>query len=192
MKPSKVCIKPSRTSGSRGFVILNENPPTARDIFYKKAGFQEMTIDEFRKVLERSSEIPKLLLMEYLTDMNYDSNMVCRDGEVLFQSVKTREEAKVGTITKGEIVDHPEIFEINKKIAQALGTTGLIAAQYIGNKLIEINPRWSTSLDYKSISEYRMGVQIFTGEPFDYTDEDLKEYQGLRMVRYWDVVTYKP
>lgn len=191
LHPAKVCIKPARTSGSRGFVILRDNPPDATEIFFKKAGFQEMTLNDFREVLKRSNKIPKLILMEYLEEMNFDANMVCKNGEILFQSVKTREEAKVGTITKGEILRNEEIFEINKQIASVLKTTGLVATQFIGNKLIEINPRWSTSMDFKSINEYLMGVQIYTGEEITVDPSDVEEYIGLRMVRYWDVVTYK-
>lgn len=191
LSPSQLCIKPARTSGSRGFVILKDGLPDAKDIFIRKSGFQELTLDQFRQILMKSTEIPKLILMDFMQETNYDSNMVCKEGKILFQSVKTREEAKVGTITKGKIVKNDEIVEINHQIAQVLKTTGLISTQFIGNKLIEINPRWSTSLDYKSINEYLMGVKIFTGEEIKINSLDVEEYTGLKMVRYWDVITYK-
>ncbi|KPL80763.1 ATP-grasp domain-containing protein [Levilinea saccharolytica] len=191
MRGCKVCIKPARGSGSRGFVILRDEPMKARELFTKKMSFLEMTIDEMRSILANSTDIPKLVLMEYLEDTNFDSNMVCRNGQILFQSVKTRDEAKIGTITHGHILEHPEINTINQKIIGALGTTGLVAIQYIGNKIIEINPRWSTSLVHGSINEYLMGVQIFTGEPITVDPSDVQDYPGLKMVRFWDIITYK-
>lgn len=191
LKSLNKCIKPARTSGSRGFVILKDEIMQADHLFSRKGGFVEMTIDHFRKILKTSSNIPKLILMDYLEDANYDSSLVCKDGKILFQSIRTREEVKIGTITKGKIVKNKELNEINIKIAESLQTTGLISTQFIGNKLIEINPRWSTTLIYKSINEYIMGVQLFTGEKISINQEDLSEYSGVKMLRYWDVLTYK-
>ncbi|HUV14986.1 MAG TPA: hypothetical protein VMW28_00295 [Pelolinea sp.] len=186
-----ICIKPAIASGSRGFVILTQQPMEAKTLFSKKMGFFEIATDQFRKIISASPNIPKLIMMEYLQDINYDSNMVCKNGNILFQSVKTRGEAKIGTITQGQIVENDEIKLINIKIAKALGTTGLVSPQFIGNKLIEINPRWSTSLNYKSINEYLFGVQVFTGEKINIDPDDYRDYVGLKMTRYWDVITYK-
>jgi carbamoylphosphate synthase large subunit len=191
MKSDKICIKPARSSGSRGVIILENDIPDCEALFTKKMSFAEMSYTNFREVLKKSKKIPKLIMMEYLDDVNYDSNIVCRNGEILFQSVKTREEAKIGTITQGTIIEHPEIELINHKIAASLKTTGLVSPQFIGNKLIEINPRWSTSLNFGSINEYLFGVQVFTNEEIRVDPEDRKNYPGLSMTRYWDVIIYK-
>lgn len=191
LKTQKKCIKPAITSGSRGFVILKDEIMQAETLFAKKTGFMEMTIDQFRKMLKISSSIPRLILMDYLEDTNYDTTMICQEGEILFQSIRTREETKIGTITKGKIVKYQELNKINIKIAESLNTTGFISTQFIGNKLIEINPRWSTSLVYKTINEYIMGVKLFTGEKVTIDPEDINEYPGVKMLRYWDVLTYK-
>jgi len=191
IKNPKKCIKPAIASGSRGFVILNDKMIKADDFFRKKPGFSELTIDSFRSMLKASERIPKLILMEYLEDTNYDTTMICRDGEILFQSIRTREEAKLGTIIKGQIVEDDEIYGINKTIAEILNTTGYISTQFIGNKLIEINPRWSTTLTYQSINEYIFGIKIFTGEEMNINPDDIKNYPGIKMLRYWDVLTYK-
>jgi carbamoylphosphate synthase large subunit len=191
IKSNHKCIKPAITSGSRGFVILSNKRMEAEEFFNKKTGFQQMMVSEFRDMLQSSSKIPKLILMEYLQDKNYDTTLICKNGEVLFQSVRTREEAKVGTITKGKIVEYEELYEINCKISRALNTTGYISTQFIGNKLIEINPRWSTTLIYKSINEYLMGVKLFTGEKINVDPRDQELYPGVKMIRYWDMLTYK-
>jgi len=177
------CIKPAISSGSRGFVILRNTQIEAEDFFNRKSGFTQMLLSDFRNMLQSSQKIPKLILMEYLKEPNYDTTLICKNGEILFQSIRTREEAKVGTITKGKIVVLEELYEINKKIASALNTTGFISTQFIGNKLIEINPRWSTSLNYKSINEYLMGVKLFTGESFQLDSKDIEEYPGVKMIR---------
>lgn len=191
LRPLNVSIKPAVGSGSRGFVILDDTPMDAMEFFTKKMSFLKISPDYIRGILKNSTNVPKLVLMELLDGVNYDSNMVCKDGEVLFQSVKTREEAKIGTITKGKIIKNAEIEEINKKIARALNTTGLISTQFIGNKIVEINPRWSTTLVYNSVNEYLMSIQVWTGEDFGINPADLETYEGLKMLRYWDIVTYK-
>ena len=57
--------------------------------------------------------------------------------------------------------------------------------------LIEINPRWSTSLNENSINEYLMAVQVCSGENLTFDTHDLSTYTGLKMIRHWDVFTYR-
>lgn len=187
----RLCIKPATGSGSRGFVILDRKPVDAMNLFHSKMEFHHLPFDYMGKILRESSTIPKLLLMEYLDDVHYDSNIICKDGKILFQSIKTREEAKIGTITKGTVVRNPEIEAINHKIVSALNTTGLIATQFIGNKLIEINPRWSTSLNYDGINEFLMSVNISEGKEVSVNDAIKEDYYGVKMLRYWDLAVYK-
>lgn len=184
-------IKPSQGSGSRGFTILTDKMTNAEEYFNSKSSFGRMSIKDLKNLLENSPSIPKLILMEMLDGVHYDSNMICRNGEVLFQSIRTREEAKVGTITKATIVENEEIYEINRKIAKALNVDGYICTQYIGNKLIEINPRWSTSLNTDEINEYVMAIDVALGKDLIISEKTKSEYINTKFLRYFDVLVYK-
>lgn len=191
LKNYPLCMKPSTGSGSRGFVILRNSLPVAEEFFNAKKEFSEVSTSYMKGMLESSSNIPALLLMEMLQGRHYDSNVIAKDGEVIFQSIRTREEAINGTITKGQVVRNCEIEEINAKIVKALGTTGYICTQYIGNKLVEVNPRWSTSMNYGEIDEYLMSIKLTLGLDIQIAEEDVAAYEGVKMLRYFDVHVYK-
>lgn len=186
-----LAMKPAQGAGSRGFVILKNKPFSAKEFFTSKNEFVTLSNNAIREMLKNSEEIPKLLLMEMLEGTHYDTNMVCKDGEILYQSVKTRAEAKIGTITKGTILHHPELEEINRKIVKLLNTTGLISTQFIGNKLVEINPRWSTSLVVDGINEYLMDLQVWANEKIQIDPKVNKEYIDTQMLRFWDLKVFK-
>lgn len=191
LKNYDLCIKPATGSGTRGFAILNNKSLSANDFFTKKTDFYNLSINNLREMLNNSTNIPKLILMEMLEGVHYDSNMICKNGEILFQSVRTREETALGTITKATVVRNNEIEGINKKITRALDTTGYICTQFIGNKLIEVNPRWSTSLNYDNINEYLMSIKLLLGEDITIGEKEHDAYFGTKMLRYWDVIVYK-
>jgi carbamoylphosphate synthase large subunit len=186
-----LAIKPSQGSGSRGFAILTEQKNDAESFFNNKSSFAKLSIDELKDMLARSKQIPKLILMEMLNGIHYDSNMICKNGEVLFQSIRTREETINGTITKATIVKNEELFEINRKIAKALKVDGYICTQYIGNKLIEINPRWSTSINYKNFNEYLMALDLAQDKQLSVKMNSYKDYESTKFIKYFDTFVYK-
>jgi hypothetical protein len=63
--------------------------------------------------------------------------------------------------------------------------------QYIGNKLVEINPRWSTSLNTDDINEYGMAVDLALGKEISVSEEANTSYIGTKFLRYFDVLVYK-
>ncbi len=191
LKGFDLCIKPATSSGTRGFVILSDICISANELFTTKMDFIKYSSGDLRNILTNSEGIPKLILMEMLEGTHYDSNMICKDGNILFQSIRTREEVALGTITKATILRNSEIEEINRKIASALDTTGYICTQYIGNKLIEVNPRWSTSLNYGNINEYLMSIKLLLGDDIIVDEKENDDYCDTKMLRYWDYIVYK-
>jgi len=131
------------------------------------------------------------LAMEYLEGEHYDSTLIAKAGHVLHQSIRTREQVVDGTITQGRIVRHKHIEHYNLMIAQQLDLTGYVSPQWIdvpgrGPVLVEINPRWSTSL---GIEEYMMSIDLALGNPI--TPINMDEYIGTQMIRYWDMEVWK-
>ncbi|WP_419765642.1 MAG: ATP-grasp domain-containing protein [Arcobacter sp.] len=191
LKNYELSIKPSQGSGSRGFAFLTDEKVDAEHFFNSKNTFPTLSVSDLKNMLTNSSYIPKLILMEKLEGTHYDSNMICSKGKVLFQSVRTREEAINGTITKATVVRNEEIFEINRKIAETLNVEGYICTQYIGDKLIEINPRWSTSINYDDFNEYLMVLDYIQGKELKVTMADYDRYIDTKFIRYFNTFEYK-
>ncbi len=190
LKGLRLCMKPAKTSGSRGFVMIDEGGMDPKKVFNTRVEYLTVTPDYVRRAFE-AGVVPKMILMEFLGEgLNVNANMVCKNGELLFGSVHTRENMKEGLSTAGVILHNDEIVEYNRRIARALDTTGLITAQYIGNKIIEINPRWSTCVLHGSINEYLMGIQVWTGEPIQVDPQDLATFEGRTYQRYYETITY--
>lgn len=187
----KLSIKPAIGAGSRGFAIIDDTHMDAKSFFSSKNQFITLSKENLLQMFDNSQDTPTTLLMEMLEGIHYDATALCKDGEIICQFVKTREEAKIGTITKGEVIEHNEIKQINKEIVKKLNTTGLIATQFIGNKIIEINPRWSTSLVTNHINEYLLDLQVWAGEEIDLSKFNKTKYLNTRMSRYWDLKVYK-
>ncbi len=185
----QLCIKPASTSGSRGFVLIGEETPPAR-VFNNRITYLTVSPDFVRRGFARGV-IPKMILMEYLQQGdNVNASIIAKDGRLIFSSVHTRENMAAGLSTGGTILQYPEIVEINRKIAKALGTTGFVMSQFIGNKLIEINPRWSTSIIYRSVNEYLMGIKVWTGEKIEIDPEDAAYHARLTYKRYYQQLIY--
>ena len=69
-----------------------------------------------------------------------------------------------------------------------------ISIQFIGNKLIEINPRTSTYIYQDNLIEPYLAIKLLLGE---LTPEQIREYNGKidygrRMIRYMDQIFFKP
>jgi len=189
LKGIQLCMKPASTSGSRGFVrIGDETPPD--EIFNNRITHLTVSPNFVRRGFARKV-MPKMILMEYLDDGdNVNASIIAKNGLLLFSSVHTRENMVAGLSTTGTIVKNDAIVEINKKIANVLHTTGFIMGQFIGNKLIEINPRWSTSIIYRSVNEYLMGIKVWTDEKLEIDPLDVAVHARLTYKRYYQQLVY--
>ena len=186
---TRLCMKPASTSGSRGFVLIGEETSPER-VFNNRITYLTVSPDFVRRGFAEGV-IPKMIMMEYLDEgANVNASIIAKDGKLIFSSVHTREDMAAGLSTGGSIIHHEEIVEINRHIAKALGTTGFIMSQFIGNKLIEINPRWSTSIIYKSVNEYLMGIKVWTGEEITIDPQDIAYHQRLTYKRYYEQLVY--
>ncbi len=190
MRGVRICMKPAVASGSRGFIEVSDEPIPPEQIFSKRLNHLVVTPDYVRDAF-RKNAIPKMIMMEFLEgEDNLNASLVGKDGKLIYSCVHTREAVKDGLSTRGRIVKNDEIVEYNRRIAEALDLTGYIVAQYIGNKIIEINPRWSTSIIHGSVNEFLMGVKVWTGEQIDIDPNDVKIQQTLTYERYYETLIH--
>lgn len=186
----KVCFKPHTGKGSRGFRILDESI-SRRDLLLKyKPESRYMSLREFMEIFEKEEKFPDFILMQVIEGREYDAMTLCYRGEALVTTVKTREESRWGIITRGELVNMPEIVELVQKTVSIVPLSYNISIQFINDKLIEINPRTSTYIYQGDLNEPYLAVKLCLGE---LSKEEVRGYQskiryGRRMIRYMDQI----
>jgi len=189
----KVCFKPHLSKGSRGFRIISESVNRRDFLLNHKPNSLYMAMDEFISIFRGEKDFPDLLVMEHLEDVNYDAMVLGNGRESLLTTIKTREEARWGTIVKGALVYKPELIEACNKIAGVFGLKYNNSVQFIGNKVLEINPRTSTYIYWTNFIEPYLSIKKILQE---ITDEEIQEYKnkipyGTRFCRYMDQVSFK-
>jgi hypothetical protein len=106
--------------------------------------------------------------------------------------VKTVEQARWGVIVRGELVRRPDLVAQTREILRVIPLSYNVNLQFIGEKLIEINPRVSTFIYQEYLIAPYLAIKLALGE---LDAEGVRAYQahiayGRRMVRYMDQVFY--
>lgn len=96
-------------------------------------------------VLHKTDET---FIMECLKGEQIDIDVLSWGKELLLAVPKIRERAYGGTLIQGEIVKRPELVEQIQKIINEVPFYYLSVFQFIGGKLLEINPRMAGSMVY--------------------------------------------
>lgn len=188
----RVCFKPHFSKGSRGFRVIDDSISRKDLLLNYKPDSTFMSMNEFYSIFKEEDTFPDFLLMEHVQGEEIDAMTLSQDGEVLLITVKTRESARAGVITSGELVNRPEIVSSCKKIIETLPLDYNACFQFIDNHLIEINTRVSTFIYQDNMIEPYLSIKLALGE---YNKEDVKAYQervdyGRRMIRYMDQVFF--
>jgi carbamoyl-phosphate synthase large subunit len=185
----RVCFKPHISKGSRGFRILDENISRRDLLLNYKPESTFMSLDEFISIF-RDGDFPQLIVMEHVESNDYDAMCLADRGEPLLTTIKTREASRWGIIVKGELINDPALQSICEKIVRAIPLSYNFGLQFIGHKIIEINPRPSTFIYQDDLNEPYLAVKLALGE---ISHEEIRSFQakihyGRRMVRYMDQV----
>lgn len=188
----KVCFKPHIGKGSRGFRILDGSISRKDLLLNYKPESKYMSLKEFIDIFKEEEDFPDFIIMEYIEGKAYDAMALCFEGETLLTTIKTREKERWGIITYGELVKNNEIIKLVKDVITAVPLSYNIGLQFIGNKLIEINPRLSTFIYQDNLIEPYLGIKLCLGE---ISKKEIHKYQdvvnyGKRMIRYMDQIFY--
>ncbi len=185
-----VCFKPPIGKGSRGFRIIDAAINRKDLLMNYKPNSRYMALDEFVHIFQDESEFPAFLVMEFLEGTEFTTDPIALDGDMLLCTTKTVEAARWGVIVKGQLVDCPELVEQTREILRAIPLSYNVNVQFIGDKLIEINPRVSSFVYQEDLIAPYLAIRLALGE---LSPDDVRGYQqhiqvGRRMVRYMDQV----
>ena len=189
-----ICFKPHVSKGSRGFRILSERFDRRDLLLNQKPTSRYMTLDEFVGIFRVGGEFPRLMLMEVAEGEEVDAMTIGWQDEALLTTVKSRESNRWGVIDIGEHVDRPEIVRSIVAICRRIPLRYNNSIQFIGGKIIEINPRTSTFIFQNDLSEPWIAIKLALGL---ITRDEVKAleprvHMGRRMLRYMDQVFFEP
>ena len=186
-----VCMKPPAAKGSRGFRVLSAGIDRRRQLLEARPGPLPMSVDEAIEALGEE-EFPPLLVMELATGPEYTVDGICQDGRLVLGHAKTRERIRAGLAMFFATVDRPDLVEAARAVIGGLDLDWFVNVQFVGDSLLEINPRISTIVYQEDLNLPWLGVRFALGE---IGEEELaalvtRVRPTRRAIRYHDQVEY--
>ena len=171
---TKICFKPSISSGSRGFrVLLLPNKDRVNEFFTEQAD-NSISVDEFKQIVG-DNNFPELLLMEFLPGEEISVDVLADNGKALVIVPRVREKVIGGASYVGRTVFDEEIIKFSKVITAKFNLDNIVGIQFkkdeIGvSKIIEINARTHGGLIISILSGanlLELGIKKNMGIGFD-------------------------
>lgn len=148
---SRVCFKPSRSTGGLGFHILDDRQTELRSLF--KSEPVRVSTAAATRILSTERNFRDLLVMEYLDGAEYSVDCLALPGRLL-RAVARRKPTRVGGAQLLE--DREDLVAIARRATEHYLLDGVFNVQmrFSGGrpKLLEINPRMSGGLYFSCLS----------------------------------------
>ncbi|HEY1479887.1 MAG TPA: ATP-grasp domain-containing protein, partial [Gaiellales bacterium] len=158
-----VCMKPPEAKGSRGFRVLSANVDRRFALLEARPGALPLSLDDALDAIG-PDDFPPLLVMELVDGPEHTVDGICRDGALVLGHAKTREAMRAGLAMWFETVDRPDLVDAADRLARELGLDWLVNVQFIGGRLLEINPRISTVMYQEDLNLPYLAVRHALGE----------------------------
>jgi len=187
-----VCFKPVFSSGSRGFRILDPTVDRAHQLLNERPGALAMRLEEAVELLPDDGL--DLLVMEFLTEPERTVDGIADGNRIVLQATRTRESVRCGLGMYFVTLDAPELVEASERIVAEFELEWFFSIQFMGEKVIEINPRISTMMIQEDFNLPWLAVKRALGEA---SDDELQAVQGNvrpghTVLRFFDQVEFDP
>ena len=156
-------MKPPTAKGSRGFRVLSASVDRRHALLEARPGPLPLSVDEALDAIG-ADDFPPLLVMELVTGPEHTVDGICRDGRLVLGHAKTREAMRAGLAMWFETVDRPDFVDAADRLARELGLDWLVNVQFIGDRLLEINPRISTIVYQEDLNLPYLAIRHALGE----------------------------
>lgn len=187
-----VTIKPTHTTGSRGFRILDQTINRKKIFFDEKPSSTYITKEELFTIL--GDDFQDMLVMEYLQEPEFTLDVLCYKGKTFTIIPRKRLKMTSGITVKGIIEKLPkETEQYIKKVIESFGFTYSVGLQIRKSSfddktyhLIEINPRLQGTTVFSVVAGINLPEQMISMglKEFDFTFEPKIKY-GLEMERIY-------
>jgi carbamoyl-phosphate synthase large subunit len=187
-----VCVKPTFSSGSRGFRVLSASADRQEQLLTNRPGVAgAMTLDELLEVLPEKDG-PELLVMELATGKERTIDGIASGGRVVLGHPKTREAMRAGLAMYFETLADASLMDVADRIVAELELDHFFNIQLVGDYVIEINPRISTVVYQEDLNLPYLGVKHALGEV---SEDELGAFAARvrptrRALRYFDQVEW--
>jgi biotin carboxylase len=186
-----VCMKPPEAKGSRGFRILSATVDRRWALLEARPGPLPLSVEEALEAIG-PDDFPPLLVMELVEGTEHTVDGICRNGRLVLGHAKTREAMRAGLAMWFETVDRPDLVAAADRLAGELGLDWLVNVQFIGDRLLEINPRISTVMYQEDLNLPYLAVRHALGE---LSVDELAALNGRprasrRVLRYYEQVEW--
>jgi hypothetical protein len=135
-----------------------------------------------------------LLVMEFLTEPERTVDGIADGRDVVLAVTRTRESVRCGLGMFFVTLDAPELAEPTARIVAEFGLEWFFSIQFMGERVIEINPRISTMMIQEDFNLPWLAVKRALGEA---SDEELRALQGRvrpghTVLRFFEQVEFDP
>ena len=187
-----IIFKPPVGKGSRGVRIIDSSINRRDHLLLEKPTSKYMSLNEFQEIFSQDDDFPPLLVMEFLKGREYTADSISLHSKALLTTIKTVEQARWGVIVKGELVNNMDLVRQAAEILRAIPLSYCSNIQFIGDKLIEINPRVSSFIYQDNLIAPYVSIKLALGEisPEEVITMNSRIDYGRRMVRYMDQVFF--
>jgi carbamoyl-phosphate synthase large subunit len=182
-----VCFKPTISSGSRGYRVLDAAVDRAHALLNERPGFLSMRLEEALELLP-DVDGPELLVMELALGPERTIDGIADGTRVVLGHPKTREEMRAGLGMYFVTLDDPALLDAANAIIAAFAIEHFFNIQLVGDVVIEINPRISTFVYQENLNIPYLGVKRALAE---ISDDELAASSSLvrpgrTAIRYFD------
>ena len=188
---SPICFKPPVGKGSRGFRVIDPHKNRRTLLLEEKPSSRYISFDEAVRVLGEG-DFPSLMMMEFLDGEEVTADSICLNGDEGLTAIKSVEEERCGVIVQGTLLDRPDILQQAQAILRTIPLSYCVNIQFVGDRLIEINPRVSSFIYQDDLIFPYLAVKLALKET---TIDELRKLGskikiGRKMVRYMDQIFY--
>jgi len=158
-----VCFKPVRSSGSRGFRVLDATVDRLDQLLHERPGALAMRLEEVVELLPDVGG-EELLVMEYVEGAERTIDGIALGGRLLLGHPKTREAMRAGLAMFFQTLEDDSLMEVARRVVAGLGLDHFFNVQLRGDAVIEVNPRISTVVYQDDLNLPYLGLKHALGE----------------------------
>jgi biotin carboxylase len=188
-----VCMKPMEGKGARGFRVLSAAADRRRQLLEGRPGdLLALPAEEAAEILAEDGAFPPMLVMELVEGEELAVDGLCREGRSLHLSAKTREAFRAGLAMEFRTLDRPDLIGYARSLIAELGLDWLVNVQFLGDRLLEVNPRISTLVYQPDLNLPWLAVQLAVGAIDEAAVEaaQARLVVGRRVTRYYEQAEY--
>jgi len=182
-----VAVKPTFSSGSRGFRLLSAGADRHEQLLTNRPGVAEsLRLEELVELL--GDDETELLVMELAAGGERTIDGIADGRRVVLGHAKTREAMRAGLAMYFVTLADDALMELAGRIVAELEIEHFFNIQLVGEHVIEVNPRISTIVYQEDLNIPYLGVKRALGE---ISDAELAAYTtrvrpGRTALRYFD------